>query len=232
MADRKPVTRSQLKRELVVNAVTKPLNIAVPAAVVVAAIVIGAWWLVVVAVLVHAALAAQTFFDEKEAEKVGDRVYGRRKQVLGPLAPAIRAQVDAARGEQAAIARTIEASDLSWADVRSETAQLVAALEAAARRAQPLSDYLERQDAAELQRRIADCRDPETGKALKAQYAELERLEGMLQAAFAEMEQVNASLKTVHARLVGAAAGSDVDLAGDVRELRERVETLTADLRT
>jgi ABC-type phosphate transport system auxiliary subunit len=234
-----PVTRQRLQRELVVNAVTKPVNIAVPAAGVVAAIAIGALWLVAVAVLVHAALAAMTFFDEAEAAKVGDRVYGREdkpRDALEPSAfvPPIRAQLEAARAEQTAIARTIEGSDLSWADVRSETAQLVTALEAAARRAQKLSVYLGGQDVAGLERRIGECDrsgEAETAVALRTQHAELQRLDGMLRSAYGEMEQVNASLKTVHARLVGAAvsseAGADADLAGDVRELRERVETLT-----
>jgi phosphatidylglycerophosphate synthase len=70
----KPVTRSELQRSLVVNALTKPLNVLVPAAVVVAGIVLGALWLVAVAVVVYAVLAALTFFDGREAERVGKRV--------------------------------------------------------------------------------------------------------------------------------------------------------------
>ena len=46
-----------------------------------------------------------------------------------------------------------------------------------------------------------------------------------------EMEQVNAALGAMHARLVGAAvasqASADAELAGDVRDLRQRVDTLT-----
>lgn len=243
MADRAPVTREHLRRELVVNAATKPLNIALPAAVVIAGVLVGTPWLFVVALVVYLGLAATTFFDEREAERVGDRVYGRdRPRVAGTLdprtlAPPIRAQLEAARGEQAAIARTIEGSDLSWADVRGETAALVAALEAAARRAQRLSDYLASQDAEAIRRRIAACErdgERETADALRTQVAELDRLDGMLRGAYGEMEQVNAALRTVHARLVGAAVSSaaeaDADLAGDVRDLRERVETLTSGL--
>ena len=88
-----------------------------------------------------------------------------------------------------------------------------------------------------LDRRIRECQESgerETAAALSTQRTELERLDGMLRGAYGEMEQVNASLRTVHARLVGAAvtseAGADADLAGDVRELRERVETLTSGL--
>jgi hypothetical protein len=70
----KPVTRSQLQRSLVANALTKPLNVLVPAALVVAGIVLGALWLVGIAVVVYAVLGALTFFDEGEAERVGKRV--------------------------------------------------------------------------------------------------------------------------------------------------------------
>jgi ABC-type phosphate transport system auxiliary subunit len=243
MAD-EPVTRKHLQRELVVNAATKPMNIGVPVSVAVAGILTSAPWLLAVAAVVYVALAAMTFFDEDEAAKVGERVYGREdkpRQELeaSALMPPIRAQLEAARHEQHAIAKTIEGSDLSWADVRSETGQLVSALEAAARRAQRLGVYLAGQDVVGLERRIGECDqtgETETAAALRTQHAELRRLDEMLRSAYGEMEQVNASLKTVHARLVGAAvtseAGADADLAGDVRELRERVETLTSGLDT
>lgn len=247
-ADNKPVTRRDLQRALAANALTKPLNVALPAAVVVAGIVLGTSWLLPVAALVYAALAATTFFDEQEATRVGEAAYGRDK-VLGAgaadsgrleaktLAPPIRAQLEAARAEQAAITRTIADSDLSWADVRAEVAALVAALEAAARRAQRLYVYLAAQDAAAISTRIDQLQrahQDETAGALRTQLAELQRLDEMLHSAYGEMEQVNASLRTVHARLVGAAVSSEAaqegDIAGDVRELRERVETLTTGL--
>ena len=75
----KEITRTDLRRALAVNALTKPVNVLVPAAVVVAAVIIGAWWLWVVAIVVFAVLCAQTFFDEDEAKKVGDRTYGRER---------------------------------------------------------------------------------------------------------------------------------------------------------
>jgi hypothetical protein len=242
-----PVTRARLQRELAVNAATKPINVAVPAGVAVAAVLAGVPLLFVVAAVVYVVLAVMTFFDEGEATKVADKLYGRQRQTTGAvpgleakaLAPPIRAQLEAARREQQAIATTIEGSDLSWADVRSETGQLVSALEAAARRAQRLSSYLSAQDVAALDQRIGECQrsgERETLTALQTQRGELERLDGMLRSAYGEMEQVNASLRTVHARLVGAAvsseAGADADLAGDVRELRARVETLTTGLDT
>ncbi len=240
-----PPNRSQLQKQLVLNAATKPVNIAVPAAVAVTAILVAPW-LYAVAAIVYVALAATTFFDEDEAKRVGDKAYGRVRTVgsggdLDPktLVAPIRAQLEAARAEQAAITRTIEGSDLAWADVTGEVNGLVGAIEAAARRAQKLNGYLASQDVNDIDRRIRAYQQDgqaETAQALQTQRAELERLDGMLRKAYGEMEQVNAALKTVHARLVGAAVSSaadaDATLAGDVRELRQRVETLTDGLGT
>ncbi len=247
LPDRRPPSRDDLQRALLVNAATKPVAITVGAGVAVAAIVLGATWLLAVALIAYAALAAMTFFDEGEAERVGDRAYGKGRAGLASgsaggldpkaLTPEIRAQLDAARSEQAAIVATIDGSDLSFADVREEVAQLVRGLEGAARRAQQLYAYLVTQDRPALQRRIQEldrARDAQTAEALRAQLAELQRLEDMLRGAYGEMEQVNASLRTVHARLVGLAVSSqasgEAELVGDVRELRERVETLTTGL--
>jgi len=228
----------------VVNALTKPATVAVGAGVVVASIVLGVTWLLVVALIAYVALASMTFFDEHEAGRVGDRASGRRRGALatisadaGTFTPQIRAQLEAARAEQAQIVRTIEDSDLSFADVREEVAQLVTALEGAAGRAQHLHSYLSKQDFNGLQARIREygrAGDQTTVAALRAQEDELNRLDTMWKSAYGEMEQVNASLRTVHARLVGLAvqskASGEAELVGDVRELRDRVQTLTTDL--
>lgn len=242
---RRPPSRGELQRALAVNALTKPATVAVGAGVVVASIVLGVTWLLVVALIAYVALASMTFFDEHEAERVGDRASGRRRGALattssdaGTFTPQIRAQLKAARAEQAQIVRTIEDSDLSFADVREEVAQLVTALEGAAGRAQHLHSYLSKQDFNGLHARIREygrAGDQTTVAALRAQEDELNRLDSMWKSAYGEMEQVNASLRTVHARLVGLAvqskASGEAELVGDVRELRERVQTLTTDLR-
>lgn len=243
---RRPPTRQELQRALAVNALTKPVTVGVGAAVAVVAIVLGAWWLLIIALIVYAALATMTFFDEKEAKRVGDNAYGKSHGAIAAsgvdaskLAPEIRAQLDAARAEQTGIIKTITDSDLTFADVRDEVAQLVTALEGAAGRAQRLYAYLVTQDRGALERRIRELNqsgDAQTASALRAQDVELGRLDTMLRGAYGEMEQVNASLRTVHARLVGLAVSSqasgEAELVGDVRELRERVTTLTEGLQT
>ncbi len=72
-----PVTRDALKRQLAVNAATKPLNIAAPAAVIVVGLLLGVTAVALpVAIVAYIALFLQTFFDGGEAEKVGKAAYG------------------------------------------------------------------------------------------------------------------------------------------------------------
>jgi hypothetical protein len=232
----KPVTRDDLRRKLAANALTKPVNVAVPAAVVVGSIVVGAPWLLIVAAVAYVVLAALTFLDEREAERVGDAAYGRTR-VQRPrletreLAPEIRAEVESARAEQARIAETIASADLPFAEVGGEVERLVGAMEATARRAQLVRDYLDTQDVASIEARLAQAANAATAAALRDQLAVLVSLATQLKRFHDEMEQVNAALGAMHARLVGAAVASqgsaDAELAGDVRDLRERVETLT-----
>jgi hypothetical protein len=233
------VTRRRLRRELAVNAATKPVNVAAPAAVAIGAFVLGAPWLLVVAAVLYVALAVMTFFDEEEAERVGREASARPTLPSAVKLDAdIRAQLEAARRQEARIAATAEHADLPFAEVREEAARLVAAVEDTAVRAQRLRDELEAQDRPRLQARLRQLEagppDPEraaTARAVREQCAVLDELERRLERYRGEMERVNASLGAVHGRLVQAAVASDEargrELAGDVRELRERVETLT-----
>jgi hypothetical protein len=232
----KPVTRSDLQRKLVVNALSKPVNVAVPAGVVVAALIVGIPWLLAVAALAYAALVVMTFLDEREAERVGDEAYGRVRGSQRPrletsrLAPEIRAEVESARAEQGRISETIANAELPFDEVGGEVERLVVAMEATARRAQLVRDYLDTQDILGIEDRLARA-SGDTAVALRDQLAVLTSLGDQLQRFHGEMEQVNAALGAMHARLVGAAvasqASADAELAGDVRDLRERVETLT-----
>lgn len=235
--DLEPVTREGLRRALLVNAATKPLNVALPAGIVVAALLLGQLWLVGVAFVVGALLCALTFFDGDEAERVGRSVYGERRPVevdAGEgLDPAVRRRLDAARDEVAGIERTVEEADLPFAEVSREVDGLLRALEGTARRVQRLREHLRRQDPDEVARRAAAASGP-LRQALEAQHAALADLRTAHDRGFAEMDEVLAALSTVHARLVRAALvddeASDRALAGDVRELRTQVEGLTDSL--
>jgi hypothetical protein len=244
----KPVTRSQLQRSLVVNALTKPLNVLVPAAVVVAGIVLGALWLVGVALAVYAVLAALTFFDAAEAERVGKRIYGAaarsvapaRQAALSRLAPPIAQQLAAARAEEARIRTAVADADLPFAEVTEETDALVQAMEGIAVRAQRVYDYLASHDSRPVQARLAQLqaggRDSELAKALRDQLAAYDKLADQLQRFYDEMEHITASLATVGAQVVSMSAAGEGEsgqreLAGQVRDLRDQVNALSDGMR-
>ncbi len=241
------VTRRDLQRALVVNAATKPVTILVTAAVAVGALLLGVTWLLAVAGVVYLALAALTFFDGEEAERVGDRVYGRARASSGrgakqlktaDLAPPIRAQVERARREAATVRRTIDGSSFSFSEVTTEIDALVQAIEKIAGRAQRVWSYLAAQDVHALDRRLAELESSPasagTLAALRDQRAALEELSGVLNRSLAQMEEVNAQLGGVNARLVRMAVAEEEAgehaLAGDVRGLREQVEASAAGL--
>ena len=244
----KPVTRSQLQRSLVTNALTKPLNVLVPAALVVAGIVLGALWLVAIAVVVYAVLGALTFFDEGEAERVGTRVYGESAKAVKPakqaelskLAPPIAQQLGAARAEEARIHTAVTDADLPFEEVTSETDALVRAMESIAIRAQRVYDYLAAHDPRPVRARLAQIEgagaETELAKALREQLAAYEKLSAQLKRFYDEMEHMTASLSTVCAQVVSMSAAGEGEtgqreLAGKVRDLRDQVDALSDGMR-
>src|SRR3954463_13819450 len=112
----KEVTRATLRRDLAVNAATKPVNVIVPAGVLVAGLLLGTAWLIPVAAVIYVVLAVMTFFDEGEAERVGHRSYDRARPPPRldprPLAGPIRARGQGGRGEAEKIDRPVRSSDL------------------------------------------------------------------------------------------------------------------------
>jgi len=246
--DRQLVTRTDLRRGLVVNALTKPINVVVPAAVAVAALLIGVTWLIAVAAVVYAVLAMLTFFDEGEAEKVGKRVYGDRgggskekRLDMRTLAPPIARQVQSARDSEKNIQETIQRSDVSFAEVDSEVDSLVRAVELIAQRAQRIYDYLATQDLNAIDSRLAQLQgsdDPSATaivKALTDQRNALTELQGQLTSFYSRIEQLVASLGTVNSQLVRMSVASEdedqTELAEQVRGLREQVDALSAGMK-
>jgi hypothetical protein len=244
----KPVTRSELQRSLVVNALTKPLNVIVPAAVVVAGIVLGALWLIAVAAVVYVVLAALTFFDAGEAERVGKRVYGHAAKGVPPpkqadlsrLAPPIAQQLSAARSEEARIRSAVQDADLPFDEVTSETDALVQAMESIAIRAQRVYDYLASHDPRPVQARLSQLQaagqEGDLARALSEQLAAYEKLSAQLQRFYDEMEHITASLATVGAQVVSMSAAGEGEsgqreLAGQVRDLRDQVNALSDGMR-
>jgi predicted nucleic acid-binding Zn-ribbon protein len=179
-----------------------------------------------------------TFFDANEAERVGQATRRVAPRAELRLDPDIAAELDAARAQQRRIEATVASADLPFAEIREEAARLVAAVADTAARAQRLRDEITAQDRPRLRARLRQLEagppDPEreaTAQAVREQCAVLDELERSFARYAGEIERINASLGTVHGRLVQAAVASDEargrELAGDVRELRERAEVLT-----
>jgi len=232
------VSRSDLRRALVVNALASPVNVLVPTAVVIAGVMIGAPWLVFVAVVVWLALAAHTFFDEREAARVGARVHAGARAAAKPRAvdpgeftPLMAGRVKAATGARAAIHEAIAAAPHSFADVAYEVDALVAAMEADAARAQRIHEFLGGQEsAASLERRIASETNEPVRAALEAKQRSLGRLRDRLSGLLGEIDQVVATLQTVQAEIFAADDTDGHALAGQVSELRQRVQLVAAGL--
>jgi hypothetical protein len=241
------ITRSQLQRQLAVNAATKPLNIAAPAAVLVVGLLLHVLVIAVpVAVVAYLALVLQTFFDADEAERVGKATYARadnkRPQLdESQLSPEIRLPLRQAREVAAGIRAAVAESDVGLQDVVSDVDALVAAMETSARRAQRIADTLADQARAgqdeqsldrEIKRRQKDP-DPDV-KALvadlRAQREATARLRERLERFQVGMQRICASLGLLRTRVAEMDASEEEaaqkELGAQARELRERTDLL------
>lgn len=247
-----PVTRRDLQRRLVLNAASKPLNVAVPAAVVVTALVLDALWLLPVALIAYVALGLFTFFDEDEAKRVGDRAYGRDPALLGggggkridtdKLAPPIASLVAKAHDDERRIHDSIKQADLPFTEVGTEVDGLVREMDQTAGKAQAIYSYLASQDSDQIEAQLRELKargGPEgevaaarksTAAALEDQLSAQRDLQEQLDRYLAEMEHLVASLGAVHAQLMRVSVASEAtgqdELAGQVRDLREQVKDL------
>jgi predicted nucleic acid-binding Zn-ribbon protein len=185
-----------------VNALTKPVNVLVPAGVVVAAALAGAVWLVPLALVCWVVLAAMTVLDEREAPRT-DRV---------ALAPPIARRVRAATAARAAIRAAIAESRCPLEDVTGEVDALVAAIEAHAVRAQRIHEFLADEG------------------ALAAHADALARLRQRLERLLAEMDDVVGALRTVQAEILASDGIEEAALASQVLDLRTRVQTTSEGL--
>jgi hypothetical protein len=193
----RPPTRRELQRALALNAATKPLNVLAPAGVLVAALLVGTMWLVAVALVTWLALLVTTFFDEREATAVGERLRAARRAPalrLPPLVPALARRWDAALAARASIQRDGDAPLLMH-----EVEALVEALRPSVAQAQRIDDALLRS----------------TGPAR-------ERLRARLDQLLDEIDQVVATLETVHAEIL---VSDQDELIADLRARRGLLAT-------
>jgi hypothetical protein len=147
----------------------------------------------------------------------------------GAFTPLIAGRVKAAIAARAAIHEAIAAAPFALDDVAAEVDMLVAAMEADALRAQRIHEFLAGQEsAASLERRIAQETHAPVRAALESKQRSFARLRERLSRLMAEIDQVVATLQTVQAEIFAADEIEEHALAGQVSELRERVQ-LVAD---
>jgi hypothetical protein len=239
-----PVTRSDLRRELAVNAAFKPLTIAAPAVVLIVGLLLHVLLVAApVAAAVYIALFLQTLFDGDEAKKVGQAVYGRTgggssRPALdaATLDPEIARPLRQARETAAAIRVAVQEADQPLDDVVADVDALVVAMETSARRAQLIATTLSGQDLAGIERDIirrGHDPDPEV-KALVtdliAQRDSIKRLRTKLDRFDVGMQRICASLGLLRTRVAEMSASEEEaaqrELGATARELRERTDLL------
>jgi hypothetical protein len=240
--ERPPVTRKDLGRELAVNAAVKPLNIAAPAVVLVVGLLLGVLWIAVpVAVVLYVVLWLQTFFDSREAEKVGRAAYAEARPRRAALDasthdPSIAGPLERARSTAAAIRQAVEEADQPLDDVVAEVGALVTAMDTSARRAQLIATTLAGQDVRALDRDIerrSGSADPDVQalvRDLKAQRASIDRLQDKLDRFQVGMERICASLGLLRTSVAEMSASEEEaaqrELGAQARELRQRTDLL------
>jgi hypothetical protein len=227
---RPPDTREDLRRALVVNALTKPLNLLVPALVVVAGSLLGASLLIAVALVCWLGLALVTFFDEDEAALVGRRRRAAARvdgssgapaePVAAPRTPAIAHRVEHAHAAADAVREAVRESALPLDDVTGEVDALVALIERDAARADRMHRYL--------------AEHPLAAGAPEAQRRAQARLEERHRELLAEIDRAASALDTVHAEVLAADGLAELEarqaLAGRVADLQTRVRVVSAGL--
>jgi hypothetical protein len=209
--------------------VADPANVAIAAAVAVAAGILGAWWLLLVAVAAYAGLTAMTMREPRPPAARGATgppvAAGYDVGLSEPIARRMRA----GRAAADAIRAASEEAGVPLRDVAADVAQLRAAMESLAARADAVLRYLAEHDPDAMRARMAveaasdDTVHGRLAEALGTQVAALERLRGQLDRLLSELDHVVVVLQAMQAEVLGMAAAAD-GWAG--RELSSRVGDL------
>jgi hypothetical protein len=242
----RPMTRQELNRLLIANALTKPVpNVLVPAALAAAGILLGLGWpAIAVALVAWLAFSLITYFDGDEAEQVAARVRQRRQVAAraeprvdpASLAPPIAQQLGAVLAQEQRIREAIQRADLPFTEVSDEVDTFVRAAERTAGRAELLYEYVTDQDPSEVEQRLravelaASTGDPSQralAEALRAQLDALRKAQHKLQGFYTEMERIAVELGNVRGQLLSVSAATESasqrELAAGVRDLREQM---------
>jgi signal transduction histidine kinase len=240
----RPLTRGELNRLLIGNALLKPWpNVLLPAGLAIAGLLVGLplGVLVAIALVAWLALSAITYFDADEAERVAKQMRERRRAALGgdvridprALAGPVGAHLGQVLAQEARIREAIERADLPFSEVSEEVDTFVRLAERTAGRAQLLYEYLAEQDPRQVGYRLQQvANDPDPSKralaeALRTQMAALERAQKELDGFYTEMERIAVELGNIRGQLLSVSSATEAaaqrQLASDVRDLREQM---------
>lgn len=248
MADlERPYGRGEFNRALVLNALIKPVNVIVLAAMLIAGVLLGVFAVMIpVALVVYGIAVARTYFDSDEADAVLARERGERSELEAAapradpraFAPPIGKLLGDALAKQGRIHEAIERAQLPYGEVSAEVDRFVVAIEQTAGRAQLLFEALEDSPPSPVEARLKELRDvadpakAQLVEALEHQLAVLRRMEIQLDRFYDEMERLLIELDTVRGSLVSVSASTDAanqeQLAAEVRGLREEVGAVAA----
>ena len=245
MAEKRPYSRGDFNRALILNALLDPFAIVLLTVVCVAGILLGALGILLpVGLVLYGAAAARTYFDEDVANRVLERERGKRREALesgekridpATLAPPIGGLLRGALQREARIREAVEGAELPYTEVLGEVDGFVRTMEGTARRAQLLYDALAESPPAAVEERLGQLDPNDASKAdlvaaLTGQLKVQRKMEGQLQGFYDEMEKILTELDTVRGNLVSVSASTDAanqqQLAADVRGLREEVGAL------
>jgi hypothetical protein len=243
-----PATRAQRSRALIANALTKPLNIVVPAILIVAGFLLHIpIVLVPVAIVAYGLLAVFTLFDEGEAKKVLAKT--RQGALPAPpqvdltgLPPKIAESIADAVSEEQKIEQAIAQANLPYGEVSTEIGVLMREMQRVAKKAAPIYTYLSDEDVQSAPDRLAQLRRGGGGSgaaadarklaidALEQQVKIAGELNDQLERSYAELDHLVASLGVIRGQIVRMSVAEDAsiqdDLGAQLRDLRERVTTL------
>jgi hypothetical protein len=230
-----PVTRRVLARELLFNAASRPLNVAVPLGVLVAASVLTLW-LIPLAALAYGGLVLATFLDGDVAESVGHEVYARRRDVqtalrYSALSESAAASLALAYETEARIQSTLDESPIPFPEIKGEVKALLHELENLARQVDRLSRYLGGEDEAAFRARLERA-NPVVAATLQQQFHARTQLSLRVTQFEAQMEHIAATLGLVHAQIMRMTAAEEASaqtrVAEQIRSLRSEVDATAA----
>jgi uncharacterized protein YoxC len=230
-----PVTRRVLARELLFNAASRPLNVAVPLGVLVAASVLTLW-LIPLAALAYGGLVLATFLDGDVAESVGERVYARKadgqtEPRYSALSESAAASLALAYETEAQIQSTLDESPIPFSEIEAEVKGLMKELEDLARHVDRLSRYLGDEDEAAFRARLERA-NPVVAATLQQQFHARTQLSLRVTQFEAQMEHIAATLGLVHAQIMRMTAAEEASaqtrVAEQIRSLRSEVDATAA----